>query len=171
MRKKKLILIIVCTFVMAMATSAICSLKHYQQKDYTGLQIGEFLSRVDSAWEDLDGDWKMQSFSQVTPYCYQNKEGNTINYYCCKTTYLSDEPAEVNGLNKTALDLVINVDSLENCHDCTVNGVVAVLGELDGQTYLCWTLSPVYSCVIEVEAKTVSEEDLFRMAESVMLPA
>ena len=40
-------------------------------------------------------------------------------------------------------------------------------GELGDKTYLCWTISPKYSCVIEYPTGTVVEEDIIRMAESV----
>lgn len=42
-----------------------------------------------------------------------------------------------------------------------------VVGELDGQTYLCQTVSPTYSCVLEYTAGNISETDIFRMAENV----
>lgn len=43
----------------------------------------------------------------------------------------------------------------------------AIRGTADSLTYLCWTVSPKYSCVMEYTAGTVTEEDVFRMAESV----
>jgi len=59
------------------------------------------------------------------------------------------------------------MDTLENRRDCEVNGLEAVIGELDGLTYLCWTISPTYSCVLEYTAGSIPEADIFRMAESV----
>ena len=73
----------------------------------------------------------------------------------------------MNGLNKTAISLVVDVDSLENCRECEVDGLDAVMGELDGQPYLCWTISPKYSCVIAYTPGTIAEKDILRMAESV----
>ena len=72
-------------------------------------------------------------------------------------------------LNKAALSLVVDVDALENRNDRKVGDWEGVQGELDGLTYLCWTVSPKYSCVLEYTAGTVMEEDIFRMAESVGL--
>ena len=82
-------------------------------------------------------------------------------------SYLSEEPKEITGLNKTALSMVVDVDSLENTRDCKVGNLDAVMGEKDGFHYLCWTYSPKYSCVFKYVDGSVSEEDLFRMAESV----
>ena len=92
---------------------------------------------------------------------------NCGNYYCCITSYLNEEPSELGGLNKAALDMVVDIDNLENRSDCKVGSWDGVQGELEGLTYLCWTVSPKYSCVMEYTAGTVTEEDVFRMAESV----
>ena len=62
---------------------------------------------------------------------------------------------------------VLDVDSLENPRNCKVNGMDGLWGELGDKTYLCWTISPKYSCVIEYPTGTVVEEDIIRMAESV----
>ena len=64
----------------------------------------------------------------------------------------------------------MDVDTLENRSDCEVNGLESVMGELDGKTYLCWTISPTYSCVLEYTAESASEADILRMAESVGEP-
>ena len=170
MKKKILISIVLCISVIAISVAAVYGIRYYQRENDPNWQIAKILYNAESALKELDDSWEMKSLSQVTPYCYENQEGNTIKYYCCTTTYLSDEPTELTGLHKEALDMVIDIDTLENSEACTVNSVEAILGELDGQTYLCWTLSPVYSCVIEFKTDTVSREDLFRMAESVLLP-
>ena len=93
-----------------------------------------------------------------------------VTYYCCITTYVDDEPAESFGFNKTALEQVVDMDALEKRRDCEVNGLGAIMGELNGQTYLCWTISPTYSCVLEYTAESASEADILRMAESVGEP-
>ena len=43
----------------------------------------------------------------------------------------------------------------------------AFLCELGDRSYLCWTLSPDLSCVIEYSAEAISEESIFQIAESV----
>ena len=70
-------------------------------------------------------------------------------------------------MNKTALSMVVDVDSLENTRDCKVGNLDAIIGDQDGFHYLCWTYSPKYSCVFKYVEGSVSEKDLFRMAESV----
>lgn len=39
--------------------------------------------------------------------------------------------------------------------------------EKDGRRFLCWTLSPQETCVLEYSPDAVSEADILRMAESV----
>ena len=152
---------------MAVAAAAIFGIKIYQRETDPYWQIAKELYKVESALQEIDEDWKMESLSQVTPYQYQNPEGDTITYYCCTTTYVGDEPTKYSGLHKAALDQVVDIDKLENRRDCEVSSLEAVMGELDGKTYLCWTISPKYSCVIEYVPDTIEEADVFRMAESV----
>ena len=80
---------------------------------------------------------------------------------------MTEAPEETTALNKTALSMVVDIDSLENRRDCKVGNQDAVMGETDGFHYLCWTYSPKYSCVFKFVEGSVTEEDLFRMAESV----
>ena len=70
-----------------------------------------------------------------------------------------------------AIGLVIDISQIENRRECAVNEYDAFLCELEDRNYLCWTLSPETSCVIEYDAAIASEKDIFRMAESVSLPS
>ena len=91
----------------------------------------------------------------------------SINYYCCITSYLKEAPNKTEGLNKTVLDLEVDIDTLENRNDCKVGGWEDVLGRLEGQTNLCQTISPKYSCVIAYASGTVSEGGVFYIPESI----
>lgn len=132
-------------------------------------QAAKEIYTVQTALQKVDENWKLESLSEVRPYEIKRPDGSSIYYYCCITGYLAEESGEPNGLNKAAISLVVDVDSLENCRDYEVGGQDAVMGELDGQTYLCWTISPKYSCVISYTPGTVAEENIFRMAENVEL--
>ena len=48
-----------------------------------------------------------------------------------------------------------------------VNEYDALLCEIGDRSYLCWTLTPETTCIIEYSANTVNEFDILRMAESV----
>ena len=115
----------------------------------------------------FDEDWKMESISVVNPYFYTNASGHKIVYYHCITSYLGEEPSEVDGLNTAALGQVVVIESLENIREYETNGLQALMGECNGKSYLCWTLTPTDSCVIEYTTGECSEADILRMAESV----
>ena len=170
MKKKIIVGITICIFLAVIITRMVWGIRIYRREQDPNWQIAKKLYNVESALQEIDESWELQSLTQVTPYCYQNPDGDTITYYCCITTYVDDEPAESFGLNKTALEQVVDMDALENRRDCEVNGLEAVMGELDGKTYLCWTISPTYSCVLEYTAESASEADILRMAESVGEP-
>ena len=61
----------------------------------------------------------------------------------------------------SALDLIIDIDTLENRNDYKVRECEGVQGELEGLTYLCWRVSPKYSCVIEYPTGMISEKISF----------
>ena len=167
MKKKIIMGIIVCISLTVIIAGMTWGIRMYQREQDPNWQIAKKLYNVESALQEIDESWELQSLTQVTPYCYQNPDGDTITYYCCITTYMDDAPVEYFGLNQASLEQVVDIETLENRRDCEVNGLDAVIGELDGQTYLCWTISPTYSCVLEYTAGSIPEADIFRMAESV----
>lgn len=130
-------------------------------------QAAKEFYKVQTALQEVDGDWELDSFYKVIPYEIRRTSGPSIYYYSCITTCLNEEPKELNGLNTTVLSKVVDVDLLEGKRDCKVGTLDAVMGELAGQIYLCWTISPKYSCVISYTPGTVAERDIFQIAKSV----
>lgn len=130
----------------------------------------EILSDLEQALECSGGTWERQSVTTVTHLTYSDPAGNTIVYYCCQTAYFTEDVPENTGLDTDTLGLVIDLAAAENKRDCTVGSQEAVQCEQNGRTFLCWTLSPAVSCVIEYTAETAAEADIFRMAESIQLP-
>lgn len=130
-------------------------------------QIANEIYKVENALKEVDENYECQSISKVTPFTYTDSEGNTIVYYCCQTAYLQNESGEYSGLNLDAISLVIDISQIQNKRDCTVNGYDAFLCELGDRSFLCWMLSPEISCVIEYSPEAISEEGIFRIAESV----
>lgn len=167
MKKTIIVGIAVWIALVVVTASAMYGVRIYQREQDPNWQIAKKLYNVESALQEIDESWELKSLTQVTPYCYQNPDGDTITYYCCITTYVDDVPTGYLGINQDALEQVVDMDTLENRRDCKVNGLDAVIGELDGQTYLCWTISPTYSCVLEYTDGSILEADIFRMAESV----
>ena len=74
-------------------------------------------------------------------------------------------------MNTDAIGMVIDFTQIQNRRDCKVNAYDAFQCEIDDRSYLCWTISPEISCVIEYSADVNDEADIFRMAESVQASA
>ena len=133
-------------------------------------KIAEQIYNVENALKEVDEGYECKSISKVTPYTYADSSGNTIVYYCCQTTYVSDKSWEDTGLNTDAIGMVIDFAKIENRQSCKVNEHDAFRCEMGERSYLCWTISPEISCVIEYSADVNNEADILRMAESVQLP-
>ena len=127
-------------------------------------EMMDMLNRVENA---LGDEWKKQTVTKVSDLVYSDDEGNTIVYHVCTTTYYEADSAKQTGLNTDAISAVISPDESESCRDCTVSGLPAAIYQKDGRAYLCWTIMPELSCVIEFDPVVESEEDMLRMAESV----
>lgn len=131
-------------------------------------QIAQEIHKVENALKKVNEDYECQSVSKVTPFTYTDSEGNTIIYYCIQTTYLENESGDNTRLDLNAIGMVIDPEQIENEQKCKVNEYDAFLCELGDRSYLCWTLSPEISCVIEYTAILVTEEAVLRMAESII---
>ena len=125
---------------------------------------------MENALKEVYEDYARKSLSKITPYSYTDSEGNIITYYCCQTSYLSDESREHTGLNTDAIGMVIDFAQIRNRRECKVNAYDAFQCEMGKLSYLCWTISPEISCVIEYSADINDEAVIFRMAVSVKLP-
>lgn len=166
--KRKILWILgisIIVLLLIMGMGRYLEIRNRQTDPY--LQIAEEIYKVETALKEVDEDYKCESISEVTPFTYADSEGNTIVYYCCQTAYVTEEPMGYNGLNMDAIGLVIDLDLIENKRECTVKGYDAFLCEIDDRTYLCWTLEPKTSCVIEYNVEKTAQEDIFRMAESI----
>ena len=134
-------------------------------------KIAEQIYKMENALKEVDEDYACKSLSKVTPFSYTDSEGNIITYYCCQTFYLSDEHGKYTGLNTEAIGMVIDFAQIKNRQECKVNAHDAFQCEMGERSYLCWTISPEISCVIEYSADVIDEADILRMAESVQAPA
>ena len=170
MRKK----ILWCTGIVVLIVLVVCGVCRYievrnRQSD-PNWKIAEQIYNVENALKEVDEDYECKSISKATPFTYADSLGNTIVYYCCQTTYVSDKSGEDTGLNTDAIGMVIDFTQIQNRRDCKVNEYDAFQCQIGNQTYLCWTISPEISCVIEYDADAIDESDIFRMAESIQSP-
>lgn len=157
---KKKIWLIIAVICILLIVVAIVLTNRPAPRD----EMMDMLNRVETA---LGDEWKKQTVTEVSDLVYSDDEGNTIIYYVCITTYYAADATEQIGLNTEAISAVIPPDEAESCRECTVSGLPAAIYQKDGRAYLCWTIIPELSCVIEYDPAVQSEDDMLRMAESV----
>lgn len=157
---KKKIWLIIAVICILLIVVAIVLTNRPAPRD----EMMDMLNRVETA---LGDEWKKQTVTEASDLVYSDDEGNTIIYYVCITTYYAADDTEQIGLNTEAISAVIPPDEAESCRECTVSGLPAAIYQKDGRAYLCWTIIPELSCVIEYDPAVQSEDDMLRMAESV----
>ena len=64
-------------------------------------------------------------------------------------------------------DDVVEIDLAEVVRECNVNDYNAIIYEYGERTYLCWSITEAYSCILEYSPDFISEDEIFKMAESV----
>lgn len=159
MKKKTRVIIAAICILLIIAAAIVLSNRTTPDDD-----MMDMLNRVENA---LGDEWKKQTITKVSDLVYSDDEGNTIVYHVCTTTYYEADSAKQTRLNTDAISAVISPDEVENCRECTVSGLPAAIYQKDGRAYLCWTIIPELSCVIEYDPAVENEEDMLRMAESV----
>lgn len=170
MKKKMVWLVGVCVIGVALAASVWRCVEVKNRESDPYLQIAERIFQAGSALKEGDESFVCTSVSKVTPFTYTDGKGNNIVYYCCQTVCLSDTSGKYAGLDMDAIGLVIDLERIENKRKCAVGVYEAFQCEIEDRAYLCWTLSPEISCVIEYSPDTITESDIFRMAASVAVP-
>ena len=158
--KKKMWLFIAAVCILVVLAFTIIIANRPTPQD----EMMDMFNRVEKA---LGDEWKKQTVTKVSDLVYSDGEGNTIVYHVCTTTYYEVDAAKQTGINTDAISAVIPPDEAESCRDCTVSGLPAAIYQKDGRAYLCWTIMPELSCVIEFDPVVESEEDMLHMAESV----
>ena len=169
--KKKLLCCIGIIVLLALAVLGVCRyIEPRNRQTDPNWELAQQIYNMENALKEVDEDYECQSISKVTPFTYTDSKGNSIIYYCCQTTYIEDEYGENTGLNTDAIGMVIDFAQIQNRRECKVNEYDAFLCEMGECSYLCWTISPEISCVIEYSANVNDEANIFRMAQSVQLP-
>jgi len=156
-----LILVILCT-----SASILSCKKEMSEYEKTKADFLENAKRIESAMQEVDPDFKSLGYTEVTNISYAIEGGGDIQYYFCKTTYF-DEIPELTGVHLEAIRGVIDPDMAEDSRESKVLDYDAIIYTLNGREYLCWSLSPEDSCVLEYTPGTISEDELWLMAESV----
>jgi len=159
--------ILVFLLVVAGVSLSLFSCKdEISEREKAKAEILENVRRVEEVMQKEDPDFKALGYTEVTQVSFEQTNGHDIQYYYCGTTYF-DEIPELTGVHLDAIKSVVDPALAENSRDTKVLDYDAIIYALDGREYLCWSISPEDSCVLEYTPGTVSEADLLMMAESV----
>lgn len=167
MRTKKTIVFTVAGVICFLLILTIANKNRQAEQQPPREQADEMLERIEDALETVDDEWEKQSVTEVIPITYIDKAGNPIVYYICKTPYYEADPAEATGLNINALTCVIDPETADTNYARVVNGMDAMLYEKEERSYLCWTVTPEYTLILEYSPESVTDADILKMAESV----
>ena len=126
----------------------------------------EMMGKIENALSEMDEDWSKKSMTTATPITYADADGNEIIYYFLETEYFDTED-EYDGLNEDAFKCVLEIDLAEIVRECNENDYNAIIYEYGERTYLCWSITEAHSCILEYSPDFISEDEIFKMAESV----
>ena len=83
---KKIVGIAVCIALVVAIAVTVLGINIFQREQDPNWQLAKKLYSVESALQEINESWELQSFTQVTPYCYQNPNGDVIKllyYHLC----------------------------------------------------------------------------------------
>ena len=96
-------------------------------------------------------------------------QGHKITQYIIRTTFYGQERGQEGA--KLAMEQIVGPDAAEDSRACQVNGCQAMVYHIKEKGYLCWTLSPEYSIVLEYDWAGASDAEILQMGESIQLGA
>lgn len=167
---RKRIQILLTVGIVLVGACLWVSIRHYAGKTVVYKDAAEIICHFEQAIKEVNAEAEKTGEFRAEPISYLCADGSTIHYYCCHTTYFTDPAPEYSGLDMSAFELMIDYPAIENRRSCEVNGLEAFQCKIGERAYLCWTISPTMSCVIEYAAGSISDEDIFQMAEIVQEP-
>ena len=164
MRKSKIPALVLIAAIMSL--SMFSCKDEVSEREQAKADILENVRRIEEVMQKEDPDFKALGYTEITQVSYAQTNGHYIQYYYCGTTYFDKVP-ELTGVYLDAIKGVVDPALAESSREAKVLDYDAVIYALDGREYLCWSVSPEDSCVLEYTPGTISEDDLLMMAESV----
>lgn len=164
-RKKTFFIVLVIAVV---AAGAIFALAPQKEKE---MNPEEFLERFEKAAEEVLGE-DIQQVSKTElvatlTYGHETDKDNNIYYRILKTTYSeAGDPSSVTGLNTDALNVLFPVDMMDSCEEMMIQDWHGALYKKDDTAYLCWTVDPEVSYVLEYTPSKMPDSEIIKMAES-----
>ena len=131
----------------------------------------EFLERFEKAAEEVLGEDIQQvsktGLAATLTYGHETDKENNIYYRILKTTYgEAGDPSSVTGLNTDALNVLFPVDMMDSCEEMMIQDWHGALYKTDDTAYLCWTVDPEITYVLEYTPSKMPDSEIIKMAES-----
>lgn len=130
-------------------------------------QMAENIERA--MYEVLGDDLKKMSEHELVAtmtYGWEDGTGDGILYHMIKSTYYEADPAEVTGFNTDAVGVLFDTEGADSCEEMKINEWAACRYRLNGKSFLCFTVDPEMTYVLEYNAEEVTDEEIIKMAES-----
>ena len=166
MNKKKQIAILFAVIIVV-AVGIIIAATLHQKKE---MDFDEFADRFEKSAEEVLGeDVKKASKTELAAtltYGDQNDKDNNIYYRILKTTFYEGDPEEITGLHTEALGVLFPVDYMDSCEEMMIQDWHGALYKKDDTAYLCWTVDPEVSYVLEYTPSKMPDSEVLKMAES-----
>ena len=166
MNKKKILLIVVA--IVVVAVGIVVAVVSQKEKE---MDPEEFLERFEQAAEEVLGE-DVQQVSKTElvatlTYGHETDKDNNIYYRILKTTYgKAGDPDAVTGLNTDALNVLFPVDMMDSCEEMMIQDWHGALYKTDDTAYLCWTVDPEITYVLEYTPSKMPDSEIIKMAES-----
>ena len=166
MNKKKILLIVLAIAVVA--AGVFIAVVSQEEKE---MAPEEFLERFEQAAEEVLGE-DIQQVSKTElvatlTYGHETDKDNNIYYRILKTTYgEAGDPSTIIGLNTDALNVLFPVDMMDSCEEMMIQDWHGALYKKDDTAYLCWTVDPEVSYVLEYTPSKMPDSEIIKMAES-----
>ena len=164
MNKKKILLIVFAIIIVAVGI--VTAVVPQKEKE---MDPEEFLERFEQAAEEVLGE-DIQQISKtelVATLTFGHETDNKIYYRILKTTYgEAGDPSSVTGLNTDALNVLFPVDMMDSCEEMMIQDWHGALYKKDDTAFLCWTVDPEVSYVLEYTPSKMPDSEIIKMAES-----
>lgn len=164
MNKKKILLIVFAVIIVAVGI--VTAVVPQKEKE---MDPEEFPERFEQAAEEILGE-DIQQISKtelVATLTFGHETDNKIYYIILKTTYgEAGDPSSVTGLNTDALNVLFPVDMMDSCEEMMIQDWHGAIYKKDDTAFLCWTVDPEVSYVLEYTPSKMPDSEIIKMAES-----
>lgn len=164
MNKKKILLVVFAIIIVAVGI--VTAVVPQKEKE---MDPEEFPERFEQAAEEILGE-DIQQISKtelVATLTFGHETDNKIYYIILKTTYgEAGDPSSVTELNTDALNVLFPVDMMDSCEEMMIQDWHGAIYKKDDTAFLCWTVDPEVSYVLEYTPSKMPDSEIIKMAES-----